>query len=243
MTKPQSPSETPRPRRSVVSYVRRSPRMTTSQRTWLERYAPQWVIDVEHEDLATSVAEQPQLDLDAIFGRSGPVVVEIGSGHGQTLIAAAEAKPDTNFIGFEVFEASLAITLGQIAEHHRTNIRMVNADAVGGLRHLFTQHSVTELWIFFPDPWPKKRHHKRRLIDPEFVHLAGDTVVLGGTVRLATDWPSYAEAIPEAFATDPRFRLVDTTRFVSRPITKFERRGLEAGRVIHDFTYRTIAEG
>ena len=232
-----------RPRRSVVSYVRRSPRMTASQRTWMDSYAPRWVIDVAHGDLATSVAPQPCLDLTAIYGRSAPLVVEIGSGHGETLTAAAVRHPEVNFLGFEVFEASIAATLGKIAAHGLENVRLVCADAVSGLTHLIPDHTVDEMWVFFPDPWQKKRHHKRRLISPDFADLAARKLVHGGILRLATDWESYADHMSEVLGGDERFELVSTERFSTRPVTKFESRGIAAGREIHDFAYRVVGDG
>jgi len=227
-----------RPRRSVVSYVRRSPRMTASQRVWMDMYAPRWVVGVDHGDLATSVAPQACLDMTAVFGRTAPLVVEIGSGHGETLIAGATLHADVNFLGFEVFEACVAATLGKIAACEAQNVRLVCADAVSGLTHLIPDHTINELWVFFPDPWQKKRHHKRRLISPEFADLAAAKLVRGGILRLATDWESYADHMSEVLGGDDRFELVGTERFATRPVTKFESRGIEAGREIRDFTYK-----
>ena len=224
-------------RRGVVSYVRRSPRMTPSQRAWMDTYAPRWVIDVARSDLATSVAPQPPLDLDAVFGRCGELIVEIGSGHGETLTAAAAAYPERNFLGFEVFDASVAATLGKIAQAGQDNIRLIAADAVSGLTHLLPGHSVGEIWVFFPDPWQKKRHHKRRLVSPGFADLAVRTLVPGGILRLATDWDSYAESMTEVLGGDDRFALISTERFPTRPMTKFESRAVAAGREVRDFAY------
>ena len=227
-----------RPHRSIVSYVRRSPRMTPSQRAWMDSYAPRWVIEVDHGDLATSVAPQPFLDCEAIYGRSAPLIVEIGSGHGDTLLAGATRHPELNFLGFEVFEASIAATLGKLAANGVENVRLVCADAVSGLSHLVPDHSISEIWVFFPDPWQKKRHHKRRLISPDFADLAHAKLVPSGILRMATDWESYAEHMSDVLGGDGRFELIGTDRFATRPVTKFESRGLEAGREIHDFAYR-----
>ena len=239
----ESENQDRRPHRSIVSYVRRSPRMTPSQRVWMDSYAPLWVIDVAHGDLATSVAPQPCLDLGAIFGRRAPLVVEIGSGHGETLAAAATAHPDVDFLGFEVFEASIAATLGKIAANGLGNVRLVCADAVTGLAQLIPDHAVDEIWVFFPDPWQKKRHHKRRLISSDFADLVANKLVRGGTLRLATDWESYAEHMSEVLDGDDRFELLGTQRFDVRPVTKFESRGIEAGRHIHDFAYWVVDTG
>jgi len=231
-------TEETRPRRSIVSYVRRSPRMTPSQRVWMDAYASRWVVDVPHGDLATSVAPGPPLDLDQIFGRQAPLIVEIGSGHGETLAAAATLHPDTNFLGFEVFEASIAATLGKLAAGGIDNVRLVAADAVSGLTWLIPDHSLAEIWVFFPDPWQKKRHHKRRLVSPGFADLAVRKLVSQGILRVATDWESYAETMTDVLGGDPRFELIGTDRFETRPVTKFESRGIAAGRRIHDAAYR-----
>jgi tRNA (guanine-N7-)-methyltransferase len=216
--------------------------MTPSQRGWLDQYAARWVIPVAAADhLATAVAPQPALDLQQVFGRTAPLVVEVGSGHGDTLAAAATARPDRDFLGFEVFEASLASTLGKVAAAGSTNVRLVAADAVTGLTHLLKDESVTELWVFFPDPWPKTRHHKRRLVTPAFAGLAARKLRPGGLIRLATDWSAYARAMAETFDADDRFDCGGTARFAGRPVTKFEARGLAAGRTIHDLAYVKVA--
>jgi len=224
--------------RSVVSYVRRSPRMTQSQKAWLGAYRDRWVIEVTRGDLATSVGPQPFLDLAAVFGRRAPLIIEVGSGHGETLVAAAQERPGLDFLGFEVFEASIAATLGKIAAAGLDNVRLVAADAVSGLTHLVPDHTVAELWVFFPDPWPKQRHHKRRLVSPAFADLAARKLVPGGIARLATDWEAYAQVIDQVFGHDDCFELIGRARFSGRPVTKFELRGKTAGRPIHDVAYK-----
>ena len=228
---------TPAHRRSVVSYVRRSPRMTPSQRVSLDAHSSRWVIEVERGEMATAVAPQAPLDLVSAFGRRAPLIVEIGCGHGDALAAGAAAHPQTDFLGFEVFDASIGATLGKIAASGVENVRLVAADAVGGLTHLLAECSVVELWVFFPDPWPKKRHHKRRLVNDAFADLAHRVLAPGGVLRLATDWQSYAEAMAAVFDNDPRFELTSAERFDQRPLTKFETRGINAGRAVQDFAY------
>ena len=223
--------------RSIVSYVRRSPRMTVPQRSWMETYSHLWVLDVVPGELATSVGPQPFLNHEEIFGRSAPLIVEIGSGHGETLAATAAQHLETNFLGFEVFEASIASTLGKLSAGGQTNVRLVIADAVSGMTHLLDDHSISEIWVFFPDPWQKKRHHKRRLVSATFADLVALKLVPGGILRLATDWESYAKTMAEILDNDPRFELVSTERFAERPLTKFESRGIAAGRLIQDFAY------
>ncbi|MCL2784023.1 MAG: tRNA (guanosine(46)-N7)-methyltransferase TrmB, partial [Propionibacteriaceae bacterium] len=184
---------------------------------------------------------QPTLDLADIFGREAPLVIEIGSGHGESIVAAATAQPDTNFLGFEVFEASIAATLGKISDAGLSNVRLIAADAISGLIHLIEDASVTEILIFFPDPWQKKRHHKRRLVSPGFLDLVSQKLIDGGILRLATDWDSYAQAMRDHLGADPRFALIDEQRFHLRPLTKFESRGIAAGRTIQDMAYQLKA--
>jgi len=215
--------------------------MTASQRTWLDQYAAAWTVPFLSADRASQARPQPPLDLPSIFGRSAPVVVEVGSGHGETLAAAAATQPDRDFLGFEVFDAGVGATLGLIAAQGLTNVRLIRCDAVTGLTHLVTADSIAELWVFFPDPWPKKRHRKRRLVNPAFVQLVDEHLTAGGRLRLATDWDDYAEAMAAVMATAPDFRLTSTERFGTRPLTRFEQRGLAAGRVIRDFTYTKLA--
>ena len=211
--------------------------MTASQHAWMAAHRSRWVVDVATDPTGT-VVPGPSPDWEAVFGRRAPLVVEIGSGHGTTLVAAARAHPGTDFLGFEVFDASVAATLGKLAAAELTNVRLVAADAVTGCTYLLPAHAVSEIWVFFPDPWPKKRHHKRRLVSGAFADLVARTLVPGGVVRLATDQEAYAERIAEVFGADARFELTGTTRFADRPLTKFEARGIAAGHLIHDFAYR-----
>ncbi|MDR1386011.1 MAG: tRNA (guanosine(46)-N7)-methyltransferase TrmB [Propionibacteriaceae bacterium] len=230
--------QTDRPAYDVVSYVRRGSRMTASQRGWLERHADRWLIPFLAGPRTRSVAAQPPLDLQAVFGRRGDLVVEIGCGQGEALTAAAQLHPGTDFLGFEVFEPALAVSLGRIAAAGLTNVRLVAADAIGGLEHLIAPGALSQLWVFFPDPWPKARHHKRRLVSPAFAALAADRLGRGGWLRLATDWPDYAAAMTEALSARDDLTAVPAGRFAERPLTKFERRALEQGRTVQDLTYR-----
>lgn len=223
--------------RTVVSFVRRGTRMTAVQRRWLQTYRQRWVVEVAREENSTIVAPQPELDLVSVFGGDKPLIVEIGCGHGDALVAGASAHPETCFLGFEVFQACLAACLGRIAAGGLENVRLIAADAVSGLTHLIPDQRLDELWVFFPDPWPKTRHHKRRLISDSFADLASRKLVMGGKLRLATDADSYADAMTEILKRHPCFELISTERFKMRPVTKFEARGLTAGRTIHDFTY------
>jgi tRNA (guanine-N7-)-methyltransferase len=223
--------------RDVVSFVRRGSRMTVSQRQWLDRYGPDYLIEVTRSDRVTAIPPQPPLDLAAAFGRTAPLVVEIGSGHGETLAHAAARHRDINYLGFEVFEAALAATVGKLHAAGLTNVRLVAGDGADGLAHLLGPASVDAIWVFFPDPWHKARHHKRRLVSPAFAVLAASRLVPGGTLRLATDWDDYAEWMQAVLDSDARFARRDTGRPDDRPVTKFEARALAAGRTVHDFAY------
>jgi len=169
--------------------------------------------------------------------RARPLVVEIGSGHGETLAFAAARHPETDYLGFEVFAAGLASTVGALAAARVDNVRLVAGDGVQGLRHLLTEGSCAELWVYFPDPWHKSRHHKRRLVSPSFVTLAASRLRPGGRLRLATDWPDYADWIEQVLADRPEFARRDEGRPADRPLTKYEARGLAQGRAIHDSTW------
>ena len=141
-------------------------------------------------------------------------------------------------IAFEVWRPGVAETLGRLAEAGLTNVRLCSVDAVWSLEHLLGAGSVSELWTFFPDPWHKTRHHKRRLVAPGFAALAASRLVPGGTWRLATDWARYAEQMVEVLDAEPLLEGGVTDRWEERPVTKFERKGLAVGRTITDLCYR-----
>lgn len=226
--------------RDVVSYVRRSGRMNDSQQRAWDAHREAWVVEVPSGERHTSVAPDARVDWTAVFGREAPLKVEIGSGTGHAITALAEAVPEANLVAFEVFTPAVASTLGRIARHGVDNVRIVVADGAQALATVFGEGSVSELWTFFPDPWPKARHHKRRLVGPEFARLVASRLAPGGVWRLATDWDDYAEAMREVLDAEPGLvNLHDgwAPRFAPRPVTKYERRGLDAGRTIHDLAY------
>ena len=236
----------PRPRvqREVMSFVRRSARMNPSQtKAWHD--LQHWVVPVATGELSTSVAADAQVDWLATFGRRAPLVVELGGGTGDVIAAVAARHPERDFIGFEVFEPAVASTLSKCARAGVTNVRMVVADGVDGLGTLIDDGTVTELWTFFPDPWHKKRHHKRRLVSTGFADLVAAKLAPHGRWRLATDWADYAEAMRETLDDHPR--LVNchdgwAPRWQDRPRTKYEQKGGDAGRTIYDLCYR-LGEG
>ncbi|MCA0297193.1 MAG: tRNA (guanosine(46)-N7)-methyltransferase TrmB [Actinobacteria bacterium] len=227
--------------RDVVSYVRRSGRMNESQQRAWDAHHDRLVVELPSGERETSVAAGASVDWTAVFGREAPLKVEIGSGTGHAVTALAEAMPEANIVAFEVFTPAVASTLGRLVRHDVGNVRLVVADGAQALGTVFGAGTVSELWTFFPDPWHKARHHKRRLVGPAFASLVASRLAPGGTWRLATDWTDYAEAMREVLDAEPG--LVNcfdgwAPRFEARPLTKYEQRGLDAGRTIHDLTYR-----
>jgi tRNA (guanine-N7-)-methyltransferase len=220
--------------REVTSYARRGSRLTpTLQEVW-DRHAGAWLVD------AGSVAEEPlrPLDRERWFGRTAPLVVEIGSGTGEALVSLAAARPDHDVLALEVWRPGVARTFRLLEQEGVGNVRLLMLDAVWCLEHLVGSGDLAELWTFFPDPWHKKRHHKRRLVSPAFAALVADRLEVGGTWRLATDWSDYAEHVDVVLAAEPRLEGGRTARWAERPVTKFERRGVAEGRAIVDFCYR-----
>jgi tRNA (guanine-N7-)-methyltransferase len=233
-----------RVRREVVSYVRRSARMRPNQRQIWSDHHDRFVIEVARWETSTSVHPEASVDLPREFGRAAPLIVEIGPGTGESLAAMAAARPDANILAFEVYQPAVAQLLGRLVAQGLENVRIIEADAGAGLRHLLPEGAVDELWMFFPDPWHKAKHHKRRLLSAPFVELAAARIRPGGSWRLATDWADYAEQMRTVLDQHPAFENVAGTgwspRLESRPVTRFERRGLLAGRTVYDLTYRRI---
>jgi len=220
--------------REVLSYARRGSRFTPSQQEAWDAHHAKWVIPDEAVD-------QPGFSLASWFGREAPVIVEIGSGVGEATAALAARRPECDVLAFEVWRPGVAHTLGLVAEAAAENVRLISVDAVWALEHLFGPASVEELWTFFPDPWPKKRHHKRRLVSAEFAALAASRLRPGGLWRLATDWGEYAAHMRRVLDAQPGLEGGPSERWDARPMTRFERKGIEAGRPITDLTYRAAA--
>lgn len=214
--------------------------MNESQEKSWEALAHRFVLTVPARELSTSVHPDAHIDWAAEFGREAPLLVEIGSGRGEALVALAEQHPEANVVAFEVFQPAVASTLSRINRHGVTNVRVVLANGVEGLEHLFGPASITEVWTFFPDPWHKPRHHKRRLVSTGFAALIASRLAPDGLWRLATDWEDYAEAMREVLDVAPGLTNVHggwAPRWDERPLTKYEQRGLDAGRSIRDLTY------
>ena len=238
-----------RDRRGVVSFVRRSPRMNPSQQRALASLADRYLVELPRADLATSIAVDATFDDVRVFGRRAPLIVEIGCGVGDSLVPMAAARPETNLLAFEVYSPALASTMGKLDRAGVPNVRLMQADGSQGLRILVTPGALHELWTFFPDPWQKKRHHKRRLVNPEFAALAASRLAPRGLWRLATDWDDYANWMREVLDATPGLGNVYADapggwapRPAERPITRFERRGLAAGRTVRDLVYRRVGD-
>ncbi|WP_345803489.1 tRNA (guanosine(46)-N7)-methyltransferase TrmB [Microbacterium sp. AZCO] len=214
------------------------------ERAWSE-LAPHYILTVERDAAATSVRPGDTVDPVAVWGRSAPLVVEIGSGQGHAIVHAAASAPERDFLAIEVFKAGLARTMLDADKAGARNLRLVEANAPEVLQHLLPTASVDELWVFFPDPWHKKKHTKRRLVTPEFARTAAGALRDGGTLRLATDWEDYAlqmrDVLSAADDWEPAFEGEWADRFEGRVLTAFERKGARAGRSIRDLTYRRRA--
>ncbi len=227
-----------------VSFVRRSGRMSDGQeRAWSD-LAPRYLLDAPRDAAATSVLPGSVIDPVQVWERDAPLVVEVGSGQGHAIVHAATAHPETDFLAVEVFKAGLARTMKDADAAGARNLRLVEANAPEVLQHLLPARSVTELWVFFPDPWHKKKHTKRRLVAPEFAAIAARALVEGGLLRLATDWEEYAlqmrEILDKADGLERAFEGPWAERFEGRVLTAFERKGQRAGRDIRDLTYRRV---
>jgi tRNA (guanine-N7-)-methyltransferase len=217
--------------RSIRSYVLRQGRMSVAQRRAYEQLFGQYAIEF---------AQRP-LDFAAVFGRDAPTVLEIGFGMGETTAAIAQAHPETNYLGIEVHSPGVGSLLKLIAERGLANVRIVQYDAVEVVEHMIAPATAAGIHIFFPDPWPKKRHHKRRLIRAPFVHVLASCLAPGGYLHLATDWEDYAQQMLDVLNQEPL--LVNTVpdyapRPDHRPLTKFEQRGRKLGHPVWDLVYR-----
>ncbi len=222
--------------RTVRSFVRRAGRLTPSQERALDELWPSYGVDFSPEPL----------DFYKLFGRTQPVVLEIGFGNGDSLVQQALENPSMNFLGIEVHEPGVGHCLLKADASGLTNIKLIKRDAIEVLTHQVPTASLQRINIYFPDPWPKKRHHKRRLIQQPFLNLINDRLKAGGTLHIATDWANYAEHIDEVLADSALFRCDERREHdgeepLDRPETKFERRGLRKGHRIWDWRFTKIA--
>jgi tRNA (guanine-N7-)-methyltransferase len=225
-------------RSEPVSFARRGGRLTERQQAAWDALAGTHIIDVPRLGLSTSVDPSFELDAAATFGRSAPLIIEIGSGRGESLVAAAKAQPDVNFLGLEVYVPGVAQTLVAMRHAGVENIRLAIVNAPEAFTTTLAPGSVREVRTWFPDPWHKARHHKRRLITEAFTELVARVLEPDTRWRIATDWDDYAQWITDVLATSPFVEGGPVPRFDGRPETRFERKGVAAGRVIHDFEAR-----
>jgi len=236
------------PRRRIRSFVLRAGRITPAQQRALDELWPRLGIDIPTPDAAPPATTTP-VDFDAVFGRRAPRSLEIGFGNGENLLALAVAHPERDFIGVEVHRAGVGHLLLRADEAGLGNLRVVCHDAVEVLERHIAPESLDEVLVLFPDPWHKKRHHKRRLIQPAFVELVASRLQRGGRLQLATDWEPYAQQMLEVLAACPALRNLAhpsadggvETGFVPRPawraLTRFERRGHRLGHGVWDLSF------
>jgi tRNA (guanine-N7-)-methyltransferase len=217
----------------VTTYTRRGSRLTRAQESAWERRSGEWLVP-------DTAATEGLLDQERWFGRVAPLIVEIGSGTGESVAAMAAARPSYDVLAFEVWKPGVAQTFLHLEQTGATNVRLMSVDAVWCLEHLFVPGQLAGLWTFFPDPWHKKRHHKRRLVTAGNAAVAATRMAPGAEWRLATDWADYAGQIGEVLDAEPALGGGVTPRWEERPLTKFERRGLREGRSVTDFCYTRL---
>jgi tRNA (guanine-N7-)-methyltransferase len=229
----ESDQNTPRPRRTVRSFVLREGRLTTGQQRAFETLWPRWGLPY---------SPQP-LSLEAVFGNARPVFVEIGFGDGENLVAMARANPDRNYIGIEVHRPGVGHLLLRLEEFGLENVRAIRHDAVEVLDHMIPPGALAGVYLLFPDPWHKKRHHKRRILQPAFVERLARVIRPGGVFHAATDWEDYARHMLQTL--EQAGRLFENsagggfaTGTGDRQETKFERRGRRRGHGVWDLIFR-----
>ena len=221
------------PHRPIRSFVLRQGRMSPAQQRALDALLP-------HLGIPFSAAP---IDFEAVFGRTAPRILEIGCGMGETTAAIARALPGIDFLGIEVHGPGVGSLLKQVDELALTNVRVIQHDAVEVVARMIPSGSLSGIHVFFPDPWPKKRHHKRRLLQQAFVRELALRLAPGGYLHVATDWEDYAQQILATLAAEPL--LANTAKDYAerpsyRPLTKFEARGLRLGHGVWDIVFRRI---
>jgi len=230
LTAPPHDPDAPRAHRAIRSFVLRQGRLSPAQQRALDELLPRY-------GLAYRAAP---LDYATVFGRTAPVVLEIGCGMGETTAEIAAAQPATDFLGVEVHGPGVGALLNRIDAADLTNLRIVRHDAVEVVRDMIPHDSLAGVHVYFPDPWPKKRHHKRRLLQPPFIRSLAQRIAPGGYVHVATDWAEYADAVLAALLAEPLLaNTVDgfAARPSWRPRTKFEARGERLGHAVFDVVF------
>lgn len=204
---------------------------------------PRLGFSVHDADSPVPLTAAGALDTVALFGRSAPLVLEIGSGMGETTATMAAADPSRDYLAVEAHLPGVANLLGLLDRAGLTNVRVAHGDALDLVRTALPEESLDAVHVFFPDPWPKARHHKRRLVQPSHVALLRSRLRVGGTLHCATDWVDYADAMLEALTADPLLENTAdgfTPRPAHRPVTKFEQRGLDLGHEVRDVVFRRV---
>ncbi|MGW3498768.1 tRNA (guanosine(46)-N7)-methyltransferase TrmB [Streptomyces sp. NPDC001020] len=222
--------------RRIRSFQPRRSRVTAGQADALQRLWPTWGLDIDGQRV---------VDLSELFGNTNPVVLEIGFGMGEATARMAADSPDTDILAVDVHTPGQGNLLALADRYKLTNIRVANGDAIILLREMLAADSLDGLRVYFPDPWPKKRHHKRRLIQPEFLTLAARRLRPGALVHCATDWEPYAEQMLEVLTAHPDFENTQADggyapRPGFRPLTRFEGQGLDKGHVVNDLLFRRV---
>jgi tRNA (guanine-N7-)-methyltransferase len=222
--------------RRIRSFQPRRSRVTAGQADALQRLWPEWGLDIDGQRI---------IDLPELFGNGNPVVLEIGFGMGEATARMAAADPGTNILAVDVHTPGQGNLLNLADRSGLSNVRVGNGDAIILLREMVRPDSLDGLRVYFPDPWPKKRHHKRRLIQPEFLTLAATRLKPGAIVHCATDWEPYAEQMLEVLSAHPDFENTQADggfapRPAFRPLTRFEGQGLDKGHVVNDLLFRRV---
>ncbi len=215
----------------IRSFVLRQGRVSNAQQRYYDEGLPHWGLPYR----------KSLLDLPKVFGRSAPAILEIGCGMGETTAMIAAAQQHHDFIGIEVHTPGVGSLLKEIATRELANLRVIQHDAVDVVRDMIPQGTLAGIHVFFPDPWPKKRHHKRRLLQPPFVHQLGLRLIPGGYLHCATDWEEYAQQMLEVLSAENLLANVAdgfSPRPGYRPQTKFETRGLRLGHGVWDVVFR-----
>ena len=234
--------------RSIRSFVLRQGRMSPAQTLAYQTLMPRFGIPYA-EPAADGQPSHPPLDFAAVFGRSAPTILEIGSGMGETTAAIAEAMPEKNFMAVEVHTPGVGALLKLIDEKKLGNLRVIQHDAVEVAQHMIGAGRLAGIHLFFADPWPKARHHKRRIVQPPFVRLLASRLAAGGYLHCATDWEPYAQHMLEVLSSEPlltnsAFKNAQEHQFSGfsprpayRPVTKFETRGIKLGHGVWDLIF------
>ena len=222
--------------RKIRSFVKREGRMTNRQSTAIETLWPTMGVDYQEQ----------MLDMKTLFGREAPVVLEIGFGMGKSLVEMAKNAPEKNFLGIEVHTPGVGACLADAGEACITNLRILNHDAVEVLEYMIPEQSLATFQLYFPDPWHKARHHKRRIVQPAFIENMRHKLAIGGVIHMATDWENYAEYMLEVLQAATNFKNTSPSANYAarpdwRPLTKFENRGNKLGHGVWDLLFERIS--